>query len=419
MGLLFTCLSIILTYFSPPDLVPSLTPYHIVLVVMIAGLILSAATFANRPIGSLQSPQYLLVIGLWAAIVLSHVTRLRIRWGWEGFYYFAPTVAIYFLVQINIFSMARIKLIAGCMIFCGVVLGFQGIRAYHTGYLADKFLMYALDDYRAVSIGNRVRALGIVNDPNDFAQYLLVCTALLGLFWKPRHAFSNVVRLVPLAGIMVYATFLTKSRGALLGLGALILVALYRKGRTLVAIMATSAAVPAIYILNYRGSRDISVEHGRIIAWGSGISALIRHPVFGVGFHRFEDVNDLTAHNSFVLCFTELGMVGYFIWMALLVITMMGLWRLSKLEIKTPEGAAFMGAVYSLRAACVAFLTTGWFLSRTYTETLYILIALVASLMQLRASALPGQELQLNRWGSLTLKWQLASIIAVYIMVRI
>ncbi len=50
-------------------------------------------------------------------------------------------------------------------------------------------------------------------------------------------------------------------------------------------------------------------------------------PLFGIGFNGFTDLYEITAHNSFVLCLAELGLLGSTLWLALLVTTTIGLNR--------------------------------------------------------------------------------------------
>lgn len=49
-------------------------------------------------------------------------------------------------------------------------------------------------------------------------------------------------------------------------------------------------------------------------AWGTGLMLIRTHPIFGVGYERFTEFNDITAHNSVVVCSAELGFVGLFFW---------------------------------------------------------------------------------------------------------
>jgi hypothetical protein len=399
--------------------VPALAPYHLQLIVMAFGLVVTFATIANRPDSGLLAPHFILLLGFWGSIVASNVVRLRLRWGLEGFLAFGTLVTIYFLTVLNGFKLSRIKTITGLLIGCGVVVGAQAILAYHTGYLGDKLLAVSSDDPLRI-FGNRVRGYGFLQDPNDFAQFLLVTLSLLGMFWKRNNIVRNAVLLGPPALIMVYAAYLTFSRGGLLGLGAVLFFTIYRKRRRAFALGWAGLGTAMLYFLRFTGGRTMVLENGRLMAWGAGVSATIHHPLFGVGFKRFEDVNDLTAHNSFILCSTELGFFGYFFWMALLVTTFMGIAALVDLDekVKNGEDQEFFGAVYSLRAAFGCFLVTSWFLSRTYNETLYILLALAACLIHLRIKTFAPDKFQFRRWAPATVVLEFLSVVAVYVAVK-
>jgi len=417
MGLFFACLSLVLSYFSPKELVPSLAPYHLELLMLAFGLVVSLASMATRRDSGLHPPQYLLVLGLWAAIVASQVVKLKFRWGLEGMNKFGVLVAIYFIVALNTFTLPRIKAIAGTLIACGTLIGVQAILAYHTGYLGGKLLLLQPGSADII-FGNRVRGYGFLQDPNDFAQFLLVCVALLGFFWKPGRPLTNALRLGPIAVILLYCAYLTFSRGGLIGLAAIVFFAIYRKGKRVISFGVSCIGTLILYAFRYTGGRELTVEGGRLMAWGAGISATVHHPLFGVGFGRFGDINDLTAHNSFILCVTELGFFGYFFWMALLLTTFIGISALTDLAVKTPEDQQFRAVVYAMRAALAGFLVTAWFLSRTYTETLYILLAMASSLIHLRASAIPPARFHIGRWAPRTVVLEFASVVLAYVMIR-
>src|ERR1700686_5663186 len=75
--------------------------------------------------------------------------------------------------------------------------------------------------------------------------------------------------------------------------------------------------------LDFTGGRGISPADGadRLEAWANGLEMFKSAPLFGIGFNGFTDFLDITAHNSFVLCLAELGLLGSTLWMALLVTT--------------------------------------------------------------------------------------------------
>src|SRR5262249_14199700 len=66
--------------------------------------------------------------------------------------------------------------------------------------------------------------------------------------------------------------------------------------------------------------------------------------------------------------------------LALVLVTVIGLEKAGKVLLKDLPDPSVPGMVTSLRAALYAFLATAWFLSRTYNETLYILLALAGTL---------------------------------------
>src|SRR5207253_2607045 len=128
---------------------------------------------------------------------------------------------------------------------------------------------------------------------------------------------------------------------------------------------------------------EISVSSGRdrLDLWREGWGLFKSSPIWGIGFDWFaKNAGRTTAHNSFVLCFTELGLLGYTFWISLIVFSY---YQLNIIRRMKPESAVDVEAISlarALRLALSAFLVTGWFLSRTYTATFYILIGMTGAL---------------------------------------
>src|SRR5206468_2253347 len=64
-------------------------------------------------------------------------------------------------------------------------------------------------------------------------------------------------------------------------------------------------------------SGDDDSSEGRLSAWGQGYILFFSSPLLGVGYNQFTEYNEITAHNSYVLCFSELGFLGYFLWLSI------------------------------------------------------------------------------------------------------
>ena len=144
-------------------------------------------------------------------------------------------------------------------------------------------------------------------------------------------------------------------------------------------------------------------------------------PIFGVGFNAFGEYHrGLTAHNSYVLCFSEMGLVGYFVWMSLIVVSMIELTRIRSLPGNFGEIAELRKCAGVLRLAFSTFLVAAFFLSRTYILTLYLLVAMSMALGDIARRGQYGIPPMITKyWCKQTVIWVAASIGIVYLAVRI
>jgi O-antigen ligase len=413
MAFFLTLLSIALCYFSPEEIVPTLAPYHVQQFIIGGAVLFSGFVLMMRR-GGLMSPQSVLVVGFWFAVVMSTLSKGWLRASFNFFLDFGVIVSLYFLVSLNTFTVTRIKIFCWVLSLCAIVMAGEAIMSYHTGFQEDKLMT-----------GDRIRGYGVLSDPNDFAQFLLVGMAFLGASWRKRKRFRNLVTVLVPASVLIYAIFLTASRGAMFGLVAIVYVAVANRMSKGKAFLIAAAMFALLVSAHFGGGREISLHEGsaagRVIAWGSGLDQLKHHPLFGTGFGEFTNYNDLTAHNSFVLCFAELGFFGYFFWIALLVTSISGLEALTKASLAKPsdktlkeEDADFLRCVMVVRAALYTFLATAWFLSRTYQDTLYIILALAAVLICMRRDQAPAPIMPVGRWVPMTVAAMVISILAVY-----
>jgi putative inorganic carbon (HCO3(-)) transporter len=181
--------------------------------------------------------------------------------------------------------------------------------------------------------------------------------------------------------VMIYGIYLTKSRGGLLGLIVICLLALRERVGGMRAAILTVLTALALVALDFGGGRRFSSHEeaaaSRLDFWGEGLQMIRHHPIWGVGYRAFADFNfGHTAHNLFVQCFAETGLMGFLPWMGIIVATFMDLGAVTKTSPKTPEQAEVQRWVRTLRLSMYGYLATGWFLSRAYPELLFLLIAL-------------------------------------------
>jgi O-antigen ligase len=174
--------------------------------------------------------------------------------------------------------------------------------------------------------------------------------------------------------------------------------------------------------LGLAGGREFSTQEQsasqRIDAWYDGLQMFRGQPLFGVGYGAFTDHHPLTAHNSFVLCFAELGLFGLLPWVALLVLA----WReLSQVTRYAEPGSPQARMAEALRVALLGFMACAWFLSRTYQPLLYLLLGLcLAAAWSARFAAMHAESPQYwpaPRWPLASTLAAFGSILAVYLFV--
>lgn len=352
------------------------------------------------------------------------------------------TSAMFFVLScMNLTSTRRVKITCTVLLICITINATMGVVAYHYGWMSEQLVQRQNTDTQVNVFETvepdvipaedmsgqflwRVRSAGFLNDPNDFGQVLVLVLPFLWAFWEKRHSIRNLICVAIPTAILLYAIYLTYSRGALVGLAALLIfVARRRLGTIKVAVLASLLIVAASVADVGFGGREFSTKEEsageRIEAWYAGLQMLKAKPVFGTGYGNFLQVHPLTAHNSIVLCFAELGLVGYFFWGALLVLAYR---ELDQVLRRTPPGSPSNRLVAMLLPAFESFMVCAWFLSRTYQPTLYLLLAFCASAAWCaRHENVEGEE-AVTEWPRVswlvpTLIANVAGIAAVYAFV--
>lgn len=429
-------------FLRPGDFFPGIAEYRPMLWLgSLTGVIVLVERLMKRqPLPAL--PQFWLVGLFVLAVSLS-----RLAQGWVGGAIYslvelAAPIGVFYLVSISVNTLGRLNALVVALIVCSIALALQALIGYESGsesffirqntgeavrfqreYSEDDLEFMGSEGVEDLKSLRRIRSLGFLNDPNDFAQALIVIFPLLARFWRSGKWMMNCVAVLMPCGLFVWIIFLTQSRGAVIGLLALALLALRDRLGNLAALVLGGIAGAALLALKLLGGRSFSMSdasnYGRIDAWSAGIGMLREHPLFGVGFNNFWDHHPITAHNAFVLCFSELGALGYFVWLSILVVTWLQLDELTKLPAPPSDSNAFPSWANALRFSLVAFLVTSFFLSRTYTITLYLLAAMAAGLIGATGLFNTAAAVSPRRWVRWTFVAEIATIAIVYGFVRL
>ncbi len=233
------------------------------------------------------------------------------------------------------------------------------------------------------SISNRVRYRGVLQDPNELAIALTTGLALLLATWlrtrKRRWKWAAIVAIV----LVAWAVKATGSRSGQLGLLATLGAFLFWRYRWKIVVLAAPLLVPLLLLVAKGGSGRVdaassSVE--RYEAWLAGLEMFRSSPLWGIGFGQFNEYHFLTAHNTLILVFAELGIVGTFVFSMLIWISLKTPIVILKRYSRHPEARVAVIWSVALLASMAAILAGSAFLSFAYHYILWIFMGLAGGL---------------------------------------
>jgi putative inorganic carbon (hco3(-)) transporter len=444
---ILSLLYLVLTITRPQDYMPVLAGVSVLPVVLVLAFLCwlgsAAKTFA--------APQFVILPVFLLTLMVSLVVN-----GWSGgaleqLTNFGPIVIAFFVLAAAV-SVSRSRVVITLTVFalCSIVLALHGVDQFNNGIGWTGM---------GLSEDSRIQYVGIFNDPNDLG--LLFATTLpMTLYLSARGGFLGRIFWLAAAALLLYAIYLTNSRGAIMAVLVIGAVYLWRQRGLVTALVLSSFGLMGLMMLPSRMQEldvDESSAFGRVDAWYEGLHMFLSHPLFGVGAGNFTDYNDLTAHNSLVLVLAETGLFGYILWLAFVGY---GFWMMMTILrfrsepvvgpdreigqlnasasprtnslLKTDEPVATDEPVngddwqqerslaLTLLLSLCGMFAAAFFLSRSYTVVLYLLAAVVVGQYigaRRRFPGLPAFSLINDGWRWLPIA--LASIVALFIIVTL
>ncbi len=413
MGFVLSILYILTYYLTPTVMFGSLAEYRIELILAAVLFVVSIPSFGGSIVG--KTSQTFALIGLGIATFMSVLVGQH--WtagGLTALLIFIPNAFAYLLVCLHCTTKRKVQGVILMMLFVCLFVIAQGFLEMRNGLPQGLAARDAnMDGSYFLGMSNehkewfyRLRGQGQINDPNDFAQLIVCVVPLMFFFWQKKKKVRNfVVVLVPV-GVLLWGGFLTHSRGSILALVAVLIVALRKKIGTVPSLILGALFFVGVSATGYTGGRSISTTSGedRTELWGTGLELLKANPLFGIGFGYMPDAVGHTAHNTIVVCAAELGLFGLFFWSMFLFPSvrdaLVVAWPRNIVEKKAPllsdksfplppPDAATTGEAdirklaRLLMLSFVGFLVTGWFLSRAFVLTLFLLGGLTEVIFQM------------------------------------
>ncbi len=300
---------------------------------------------------------YLAVFALWLAAYVCSVRRAR-------------------LVLLAFLAGAALSAAVACL---ALIVPFPGAEAFVRG----------------------PRAQGLFKDPNVFGPFLVPAVLLLmEETVAPRLLRFRLVTKLLLLSVLVVGVVFSFSRAAWLNLavGTLVLLVVLalrrggaRRAMTLllvslvagVALFGVVAATGSVGFLTERAAlQDYDTQ--RFNAQESGLELAAEHPL-GIGPGQFERVSELSAHSTFVRSLAEEGMVGAFMILGLVFLTL----GFAARNVALGADTYGIGSAGLLAAWC-GLLANSFFVDTLHWRHLWLVAALIWAGTALRAGY-PGR----------------------------
>jgi putative inorganic carbon (HCO3(-)) transporter len=385
MGVAILLAYIALNLLSPDDMLPGLKAFRPALVLALACFLMAILKLSQRPNFKLRT-QFVLVILFYGWALFSRFLNGELGANVRTLLELSPNVMVYFMGLFLLNSPRKLNALRTTLLIVAIFVlinAFIGIpSARDLGVTTPYDLTSPIGGFPPYSV--RIRGMGMLNDPNVLGHFLLIVLPMLYVRRKDSGPDFPYVIVVPITILFLIGVYWTGSRGAEIGVAAVLGQALIRRFKTTGALLSgTIVALLLLAINSFNGNRTVTVSGGldRLAIWSDGLSYFKGSPIWGIGYDNFAAKQGMTAHNSYLLCATELGLVGFFLWMSVIVVTFIQLNGVHKLLAKSNPGLARWAA--ALRLSLGAYLFTGFFLSLTYELLLFMLLGMAGSIITL------------------------------------
>lgn len=378
----------------PYDFLPFLRPLRLTMLIEI----LTLASWVVSLIISREKVKWSWMHTLFLAFVA--IIGVTVVTAWNNYYAYQTTqaMAIYFLMFVitsNVVgSVGRIRQLVWLLLGIHAFFALKGIMTFVTGqhYIATT------GQYTSGEVGG-----GFIGDENDFAMTInmMIPFAFFGFFYLKRKAklISGILLM-----IFILAVISSFSRGGWVGLAAVLTFGIFNVKKKfgvigLMLILGTIAALfaPAQYWdeVSTVTDTDESTASARIRYWKAGMGMFWDYPILGVGaanggihmpayVRGVRDANTQWGrafHGTWIQVLAELGLLGTFFYVAMIVLVFRWLYRIRRLKIPgdTTDSVPYLAT--AMMGSFIGYFTSATFLSTAYYPQLWTMYMLAISLV--------------------------------------
>jgi O-antigen ligase len=321
-------LYLVALYVRPQDWAPGMVGVPTAFIILPMGLAFGIANRLREP-EKFQTPQTWLMAAYLAIIFVTTFLNVDFLTALGELDLFGRRAVVFYMMIWILISPQRLEAAIWMVMLLSAFLAYQAYLQATYGESWGGMTPYP--GYDVI----RVRWYGDWDGPNVFGLLFVMALGMAIEYIFGPHKL--VVRLMALALASSYmmAIFFTNSRGAVLAVASMVLFYFRSRFRSVFAIGLALSVVAAVLLLGPSRMNEVSSNEAsareRTWLWEQGLNMLKANPVFGIGRDQFARTVDLKliAHNNFVQNFAEMGLVGFFCFVAILWFSFKGNYMLS------------------------------------------------------------------------------------------
>ncbi len=378
--------------------------YHQPWAMMVALATLSGLLFAGRDRTPLpRTPAVYFLIVLWGIFIMTTFGAFQPVDAWGQLDKVSKILLITFLTMVLFRDPVKIRYL---LYVIALSIGFYGLKGG----------IWALSTGGANMVLGPPESFIAGNTEIGLALIMIIPFLLLLGRDEPRRWLRVLLRTIMVFSIV--AVLFTYSRGAVLGLGV-ILPLMFLKSRlrllvlplALVAALFGQSLVESIFperwvarmgtVQTYEQDRSASM---RLNSWIVSYRIARDYPFFGAGFRPFSPAVYLAyspdekwntqqdAHSIYFQVMAEHGFFGFGLYAAVIAATLLSLRGIMRRTRRKPALKFYFDTAQMLEVSLLGFLTVGTFLSMSYFDLFFHLVAVTALLQVLVAQKLAEEE---------------------------
>lgn len=384
-----------------------LRPSFVAVVFLIAGVFLHAKKL-NWAFSRREIELYLFLGAIWLSSLVFGAGMEDNNWA----YLEKMTklfVFIFFFIRV-VDSLDKYKFVIWIFILGAIFLAYQAHTLSSSHFVEGRLESLGGADFR---------------EANGFAAFLAAAVTFAGVqmlrvsWWKKALYVAGIA-------LMLNAIIMTRSRAVFLGILMAVPYVIFRApserrkqiyacmvlGMVLFFMLADVKFLGRMETIKTEGRSAVAYGTEEALSrwdfWKASLPMFRDHP-FGVGIKNFEKlvsyydprIEDRDAHNTYVLCYSEIGILGITLFLIIIVEAWRQLGRIRKMVADTPHERDINLHAFALAVVLIIYLL-GYMTTHSmlYAEIVWILLSMPICLENATRKLLEAEKIEDERMGS-------------------